>query len=510
MTDDQHDDRHGQGTPPSGGRWDPLPQGDYDDGATAFVKLPEGGVDALLASADSPLAAPGHGYVPPQITVTPATTAGTDPAATGTWAMPAAPVDGTQWHTPDAGHEPADPHQQGYSGYPQQDPYGGAAPYDANAGHGDRFAYRPAATGQWDFSGAAGGAGAADHAAPESGALPHAASGQDVTGQWSIPVADGDLPEESGEFTQSSLAEQWGGTAPATLPGGAPAPWATQSAGQPWGDRTEQAAPDTGEPTAGATPPAPGNTAGPYPGAPAPAPEAARRAPGADGTVNDAVADGEFDGTGEFGGSREFEGAREFEGSGGFRDAEEFHGAGDLHESGEHPGADASRAAGEAPVGAVEGSPGTDGTPGPEAAPEDADAPSAGVVPVAGQEQAPQSGREAPESEPEPELRSGQGTEAGRDPETAGEQEPAREPANAREPEPEPEPVTAAERNPEPEPGDDHRAGPADPSTDQAIQNTDPATQNTDPADPTASVDATAADREPPSADREQPPADQE
>ena len=34
MTDDQH----GEGTPPgSAGRWDPLPQGDYDDGATAFV-----------------------------------------------------------------------------------------------------------------------------------------------------------------------------------------------------------------------------------------------------------------------------------------------------------------------------------------------------------------------------------------------------------------------------------------------------------------------------------------
>lgn len=216
MTDDQHDDRHGQGTPPSGGRWDPLPQGDYDDGATAFVKLPEGGVDALLASADSPLAAPGHGYVPPQITVTPATTAGTDPAATGTWAMPAAPVDGTQWHTPDAGHEPADPHQQGYAGYPQQDPYGGAAPYDANAGHGDRFAYRPAATGQWDFSEAAGGAGAADHAAPESGALPGAASGQDVTGQWSIPVADGDLPEESA----SSPSRPWpnSGAAPPRPP----------------------------------------------------------------------------------------------------------------------------------------------------------------------------------------------------------------------------------------------------------------------------------------------------
>ncbi len=39
MTDDQH----GEGTPQGAGRWDPLPQGDYDDGATAFVKLPEGG-----------------------------------------------------------------------------------------------------------------------------------------------------------------------------------------------------------------------------------------------------------------------------------------------------------------------------------------------------------------------------------------------------------------------------------------------------------------------------------
>jgi hypothetical protein len=54
------DDQHGEGAPQSGGRWDPLPQGDYDDGATAFVKLPEGGIDALLAG-DTPLAAPGHG-----------------------------------------------------------------------------------------------------------------------------------------------------------------------------------------------------------------------------------------------------------------------------------------------------------------------------------------------------------------------------------------------------------------------------------------------------------------
>ncbi|MGX1120251.1 aerobic-type carbon monoxide dehydrogenase small subunit (CoxS/CutS family) [Streptomyces ambofaciens] len=245
MTDDQHGDPHGDqhagGTPPGGSRWDPLPQGDYDDGATAFVKLPEGGVDALLASSESPLAAPGHGYVPPQITVAPATTAGTDPAATGSWAVPSAPsapVDGTQWQTPDAGQDPAA--HQGYGAYAaQQDPYGGAAPYGGHAGQDDRFAYQPGATGQWDFS-------QAPQADPEDAASPPA-PGQDVTGQWSIPVADGDLPDESGEFTTSSLAEQWGTGAPATLPGGAPAPWATQPPGQPWGEATRPTDPSEQE-----------------------------------------------------------------------------------------------------------------------------------------------------------------------------------------------------------------------------------------------------------------------
>ncbi|MCD9878574.1 2Fe-2S iron-sulfur cluster-binding protein [Streptomyces guryensis] len=197
MTDDQH----GEGTPHGGGRWDPLPQGDYDDGATAFVKLPEGGIDALLASADSPLAAPGHGYVPPRITADPGSVAGADPAATGNWAVPA---DGAQWPDPNA--VPQDP-------------------------AGDRFTYNPATTQQWNFQ-----------EAPTQESAP--APGHDVTGQWSIPVAGGDLPDESGEFTTSSLVQQWGGTPPATLPGGAPAPWATEAAGRPWGQ------PQTEEPTA--------------------------------------------------------------------------------------------------------------------------------------------------------------------------------------------------------------------------------------------------------------------
>ncbi|GAA3835419.1 2Fe-2S iron-sulfur cluster-binding protein [Streptomyces phyllanthi] len=189
MTDDQH----GEGTPPQGahGGWERLPQGDYDDGATAFVQLPEGGIDALLAS-DSPLAAPGHGYVPPQITVAPGTDAGTDPAATGTWA---APAEGAQWPDPNVVPQGTEQHT---------------------------FTYNPGATGQWTF----------ENVTRQEGA--DAAPGHDVTGQWSIPVAGGDLPDESGEFSASSLVEQWGGTPPATLPGGAPAPWATEAIGTAW------------------------------------------------------------------------------------------------------------------------------------------------------------------------------------------------------------------------------------------------------------------------------------
>ncbi|MFE7932286.1 2Fe-2S iron-sulfur cluster-binding protein [Streptomyces sp. NPDC057456] len=213
MSDDQHgpghgqEDGQGQGAPQGGGRWDPLPQGDYDDGATAFVKLPEGGIDAFLAArGDSPLAAPGHGYVPPQIAVAPPTD------GTGTWAAPAG---GSDWPAP--------------QGTPQ------------TVGD-DRFTYHPGATGQWAFEDTSGSSGA-----------PRSAPGHDVTGQWSIPVAGGDLPDESGEFTTSALVEQWGGTPPATLPGGASAPWATEPAGpadhgasdQTWGrhpDETDRAA----------------------------------------------------------------------------------------------------------------------------------------------------------------------------------------------------------------------------------------------------------------------------
>ncbi|MEV6751807.1 2Fe-2S iron-sulfur cluster-binding protein [Streptomyces sp. NPDC051214] len=207
MSDDRHDTNAANA---ANGGWQPHPQGEYDSDATAFVQLPEGALDFD----HSPLAAPGHGYVPPQITVTPTTADATDPAATGVWVMPpevtgagaaGTGVQNVRW--PDAG------------GVPEPEP----------PVHHQEHAYDPRATGQWSFHEAEG------HA-------PAAPAPADVTGQWSIPVANGDLPDESGEFTAPSLAAQWGGTPPATLPGGAAAPWATggAGAGAPWAEPVQQ------------------------------------------------------------------------------------------------------------------------------------------------------------------------------------------------------------------------------------------------------------------------------
>ncbi|GAA3813861.1 2Fe-2S iron-sulfur cluster-binding protein [Streptomyces chiangmaiensis] len=231
MTDDHREGSQGRNR----GSWERLPQGDYDDSATAFVQLPEGGIEALLAS-DSPLAAPGHGYVPPSFTAAPDTAA--QPSSDGAWG---APAEGAQWPEPDAA---------------------------GRQGSGDRFTYHPGATGQWGFG--------------EAAAQEPPASGHDVTGQWSIPVANGDLPEESGEFSTSSLVEEWGGNPPATLPGGAPAPWVTGAAGQPWSGGTPGSAAQApvealGEPSGasyGDTGPAGATEAAQEPSGPAGPPEA--------------------------------------------------------------------------------------------------------------------------------------------------------------------------------------------------------------------------------------------
>ncbi|WP_228977189.1 2Fe-2S iron-sulfur cluster-binding protein [Streptomyces sp. DH12] len=87
----------------------------------------------------------------------------------------------------------------------------------------------PHATAQWNFH----------DALP---ADPAPTGGSEPTGQWAVPVARGDLPEESGEYHVGTPQSQGGdrplpawadGTAPATLPGGAAAPWAVPARPEP-------------------------------------------------------------------------------------------------------------------------------------------------------------------------------------------------------------------------------------------------------------------------------------
>ncbi|MFF7206349.1 2Fe-2S iron-sulfur cluster-binding protein [Streptomyces sp. NPDC008141] len=203
-----------RGRAPEHGGWEPTPQGEYDAEATGFFQLPpEGSQDG------APLAAPGHGYVPPMIMpLTPVS----DPSVPEGWHVqqPTGEPETVQWPEP-----------------------GGSA------GHGEQYTDRYSAdahvTGQWSFT--------EGEPAPAS----------DVTGQWTIPVAQGDLPEESGEFAASLLQSQWGSApatlpggasapwaseAPATLPGGAPAPWATAPAGGSAADDERTPEPEAAEP----------------------------------------------------------------------------------------------------------------------------------------------------------------------------------------------------------------------------------------------------------------------
>lgn len=244
MSNEEHPVRHGeQGPDPRYGGWEPTPQsGEYDADATAFVQLPPEDLAGV------PLAAPGHGYVPPMILpLTPA--AGLDPAATGSWVVQTQSQQQAQAErraqeaAPGAVHWP-DPNEQG--GYAQ--PYQGTSHSTAQWNFTEATGEQPEQSGQ---SGAGAGPGEyqehtghngpahyTDHTGPSDYAGPGDHTQPPVhsthaghTGQWTIPVADGDLPDESGEFLASAAAsQQWyaDDTRPATLPGGAPAPWATQ------------------------------------------------------------------------------------------------------------------------------------------------------------------------------------------------------------------------------------------------------------------------------------------
>ncbi|MEV7489583.1 2Fe-2S iron-sulfur cluster-binding protein [Streptomyces anulatus] len=279
-TSDQHGRQGRQGHPegpdPRYGGWEPTPQGDgFDADATAFVHLPPEDL------ANIPLAAPGHGYVPPMILpLTPA--AGLDPAATGSWVLQ---TQTQQAQAEQRAQEAAAAQESGAVHWPDPNQQGGQGGYQGP------YQDTSHATAQWNFTEAFGGTPAAPEAAevpeaqvPDAGHLGHPDqvshtghpdhpghtghtdhTGHDGqvgqaghTGQWTIPVADGDLPDESGEFLASAHTPQWyaDSARPATLPGGAPAPWATPEPEPvadpvPVTDRTPEADPATDDPATG-------------------------------------------------------------------------------------------------------------------------------------------------------------------------------------------------------------------------------------------------------------------
>ncbi|QES06358.1 xanthine dehydrogenase [Streptomyces venezuelae] len=219
-------DQHG-----NQGGWEPIPQSEgYDGDATAFVQLPP---DFMLDGV--PLEAPGHGYVPPMITplqpLTPE--AATDPAATGTWSVHLpAQAEQTQYFDGAAGTEYGEHGGFGAGRYAT-----GQAETAEHAEYAEYAERDPHATAEWRFT--------------EVTADP---AGPGATGQWEIPVVPdaADAAEGAGSVAESpdfaASAVRPYADAPATLPGGAPAPWVLPQ--EPERAVTEPAA-ETGQATAG-------------------------------------------------------------------------------------------------------------------------------------------------------------------------------------------------------------------------------------------------------------------
>ncbi|MGA4841615.1 2Fe-2S iron-sulfur cluster-binding protein [Streptomyces sp. G45] len=470
------DGRNNNGT---GGGWEPLPQGEYDQDATAFVQLPEGAVDAV----STPLAAPGHGYVPPQITVTPTAADATDPAATGVWVLPPE-VTGV---APAA--ESAQP-----AGWPDPAAHPGAE-FPAERPAPD--AYDPRATGQWTFPDAV----APDHgqahgqvqAHGQAQAHGHAPAAHDVTGQWSIPVADGDLPDESGEFAASSLTAQYGGTPPATLPGGAPAPWATS-----WPTQAPDApmVPE-GQPLP-EVPPVPEVPAEPYPTVEQP--PAAEPAAGQPPAVQPSVEQSGREETPFERTAKLFVVERRPDGSLGpaapspaqpdapvpsdAQEVHEAHGVNEVH---------------EAPVSPVEPAPPVESAVVPEPA-----APPVAHAPVPEEAQAPVPPAR-PEPTPEPEPEPAAAPEPAVAPEPVAEREPDPDPEPEPAQEPEPEPVTAQAPEPDPEASPD--ATPE--ATPEAAPEPDPAPGPEQPQEAAAPPAEAEPEVTPPFEAAEQPKPDE-
>ncbi|MGW4744672.1 (2Fe-2S)-binding protein [Streptomyces sp. NPDC004290] len=254
------------------GGWEPIPQSEgYDGDATAFVQLPP---DFMLDGV--PLEAPGHGYVPPMITplqpLAPAPAP--DPAATGNWTVHV-PTEAQQTQYFTGGEYGEGAYQEGSfregayedgslrEGAYEDGSFGEGAYEDRSLREGsfqegafqegpfEERSFEDGSFGDGSVGGGSGGGGSFEDSSFRGGERfqppayvenavehldaveqdPHAtaewrfesdaapAADPGATGQWQIPAATEDVPLTGG--TPASYAE-----APATLPGGAPAPWA--------------------------------------------------------------------------------------------------------------------------------------------------------------------------------------------------------------------------------------------------------------------------------------------
>ncbi|MEU6080554.1 2Fe-2S iron-sulfur cluster-binding protein [Streptomyces sp. NPDC047108] len=201
MSSDQQPPSGSQGSHPQRGPhgWEPLPQGEYDSDTTAFVRLPDNLLDpsAVPPGAD-PLAAPGHGYVPPPLTPESGASgahgpagghganpsASDDPRATGQWTMPFADTHGGQGGWGDAGGAAA-----GQWSVPiaPDDPVGESGEYlvEGRSRPSAPYGGPPAPDPQWYGQGG-----------PESGQGPTG-----LTQQWNFPPAGEQLPDSAVQST---------------------------------------------------------------------------------------------------------------------------------------------------------------------------------------------------------------------------------------------------------------------------------------------------------------------
>ncbi|MER5811674.1 2Fe-2S iron-sulfur cluster-binding protein [Streptomyces sp. NPDC002033] len=192
----------------NGWGWEPVPHGgEYDNEATAFVKLPQDMLDAL--DNGEPLAAPGHGYVPPPMIV-PLGSASADPSATGAWTMP------VQWPEAPAAQAPA----------PSRGPIPASIPLPPSVA---------AAYGEPEQTAVAGGAGSAGSAGGTGGAGGVGGVGGVTdfgsTAEWQFPEAVHQQPESHGSGT-AHLPDEHAATGQWTLPtGGEPLPGAGEFPG---------------------------------------------------------------------------------------------------------------------------------------------------------------------------------------------------------------------------------------------------------------------------------------